>query len=247
MDHIDSKPRLSDLAEEEILQRIRIGELPAGSRLPSEPELAQQMGISRGILREALNSLQTRGYITRTPRGGSHISNPEASALSKNLMRGFMSATLAELINFREALETHAAMIVIRTASDEEIAHLRELTDYDAWREVTDAHVFHYRLMEMSGIPQYAHFIDFYFERFKSLADPTRCRIINALAMHERVGVCCLADLVGMTVSSVSHQLSILKLQRLVKSEKEGRNVFYSLSDRHVHDVFVTALEHVKE
>ena len=76
---------------------------------------------------------------------------------------------------------------------------------------------------------------------------PTRCRIINALAMHERVGVCCLADLVGMTVSSVSHQLSILKLQRLVKSEKEGRNVFYSLSDRHVHDVFVTALEHVKE
>mgnify|MGYP002852731742 CR=1 FL=1 len=82
---------------------------------------------------------------------------------------------------------------------------------------------------------------------FKSLADPTRCRIINALAMHERVGVCCLADLVGMTVSSVSHQLSILKLQRLVKSEKEGRNVFYSLSDRHVHDVFVTALEHVKE
>ena len=172
MDHMDSKPRLSDLAEEEILQRIRSGELPAGSRLPSEPELAQQMGISRGILREALNSLQTRGYITRTPRGGSHISNPEASALSKNLMRGFMRATLAELINFREALETHAAMIVIRTASDEEIAHLRELTDYGAWREVTDAHVFHYRLMEMSGIPQYAHFIDFYFERFKSLADP---------------------------------------------------------------------------
>ncbi len=172
MDHIDSKPRLSDLAEEEILQRIRSGELPAGSRLPSEPELAQQMGISRGILREALNSLQTRGYITRTPRGGSHISHPEASALSESLMKGFMSATLSELINFREALETHAAMIVIRTASDEDIAHLRELADYGAWRGVTDARVFHYRLMELSRLPQNTQFIDFYFERFKTLADP---------------------------------------------------------------------------
>lgn len=172
MDHMDSKPRLSDLAEEEILQRIRSGELPAGSRLPSEPELAQQMGISRGILREALNSLQTRGYITRTPRGGSHISNPEASALSENLMKGFMTATLFELINFREALETHAAMIVIRMASDEEIAHLRELADYEAWAGINDARVFHYRLMELSRLPQNAQFIDFYFERFKTLADP---------------------------------------------------------------------------
>lgn len=172
MDHMDSKPRLSDLAEEEILQRIRSGELPAGSRLPSEPELAQQMGISRGILREALNSLQTRGYITRTPRGGSHISHPEASALSENLMKGFMTATLFELINFREALETHAAMIVIRMASDEEIAHLRELADYEAWAGINDARVFHYRLMELSRLPQNAQFIDFYFERFKTLADP---------------------------------------------------------------------------
>ena len=57
MEHSDNRPRLSDLAQEEILFRIRSGELPVGTRLPSEPELAQQMGISRGILREALNAL----------------------------------------------------------------------------------------------------------------------------------------------------------------------------------------------
>ena len=82
---------------------------------------------------------------------------------------------------------------------------------------------------------------------FKALSDTTRCKIINALAMHDRVGVCCLADLVGMTVSSVSHQLRTLKLQRLVKSKKKKKNVYYSLADRHVYNVFVTALEHIRE
>ena len=65
--------RLSDKAEQALLQQIHSGELPVGAKLPSEPILAKEMGLSRGILREALNSLQAKGYISRTPRGGSYV------------------------------------------------------------------------------------------------------------------------------------------------------------------------------
>ena len=171
MEHTDNRPRLSDLAQEQILCRIRSGELPVGSRLPSEPELAQQMGISRGILREALNSLQTRGYITRTPRGGSHITRPEASALSENLMKGFMNASLGELIDYREALESYAATLVITRASDDDIAHLRDLAVFESQHSVVDSRDFHYRLAELSEVRQIPQFIDFYFERIQALAD----------------------------------------------------------------------------
>lgn len=168
MEHSDNRPRLSDLAQEEILFRIRSGELPVGTRLPSEPELAQQMGISRGILREALNALQTRGYITRTPRGGSHIARPEASALSENLMKGLMEASLSELIDYREALEIQAAVLVIAKASDSDIACLRELVDFDSQHSIEDNRDFHYRLAELANENLFAQFIDFYFERIQS-------------------------------------------------------------------------------
>ena len=173
MDHTDNRPRLSDLAQEEILRQIRSGELPVGSRLPSEPELAQQMGISRGILREALNALQTRGYITRTPRGGSHIARPEASALSENLMKGLMNASLSELINYREALESYAAQAVILSASDADIARLRELAHYESWHAVFDSRDFHYRLAELSEQRLISQYVDFYFERVQILTPPT--------------------------------------------------------------------------
>ena len=174
MEHTENRPRLSDLAQEQILYRIRSGELPVGTRLPSEPELAQQMGISRGILREALNSLQTRGYITRTPRGGSHITQPEASALSENLMKGLMDASIGELIDYREALETHAATLVLARASDDDIARLRQLAVFDSQHLITDSRDFHYRLAELSEVRLFAQYIDFYFERVQKLIDETQ-------------------------------------------------------------------------
>ena len=169
MEHTEPKPRLSDLAQEQILYRIRTGELPVGSRLPSEPELAQQMGISRGILREALNSLQTRGYITRTPRGGSHIARPEASALSEGLMNGLLAASLADLIDYREGLETYAAILAVSRATDEELAGLRALAQFETEHSVNDSRDFHYRLAELSRVSLFTQYIDFYFERLPEL------------------------------------------------------------------------------
>ena len=56
-----------------------------------------------------------------------------------------------------------------------------------------------------------------------------------------------LAVLLDMTKSAVSHQLKILRTAKLVKAEKRGKNVYYSLADEHVKVVLEMALEHVRE
>lgn len=81
-------------------------------------------------------------------------------------------------------------------------------------------------------------------ELFKNLGDPTRVKIIHALAQTE-LCVCDLAELLKMTQSAVSHQLRVLRNNRLVKYRKEGRTVFYSLDDDHILFLFKQGLAHV--
>ena len=59
--------------------------------------------------------------------------------------------------------------------------------------------------------------------------------------------VCDLAALLGMTASAISHQLRVLRQAELVRSEKQGKVVYYMLSDNHVNTVFSNALEHIME
>jgi ArsR family transcriptional regulator len=83
-------------------------------------------------------------------------------------------------------------------------------------------------------------------ETFRTLGDPTRVRMLDALSQSE-LCVCDLATLVGMTESAVSHQLRLLRNLRLVKPRREGRMVFYSLDDRHIITLFRQGLRHVQE
>ena len=80
---------------------------------------------------------------------------------------------------------------------------------------------------------------------FKALADPTRVRIIGLLAHTEM----CVGDLrlvLGMTQPAVSHQLRVLRNLRLVTARKEGRHVFYTLADEHIHELFHQGLAHAQ-
>ncbi len=79
---------------------------------------------------------------------------------------------------------------------------------------------------------------------FKALSDPTRVRIISALSHHEMC-VYDLAAALGMSQSAVSHQLRTLREMRLVRFRKEGRHVYYTLDDAHIHDLFHQGLEHL--
>lgn len=81
---------------------------------------------------------------------------------------------------------------------------------------------------------------------FKVLGDSTRAKIMWALDLHEMC-VCDLAVLLNMTKSAISHQLSTLKENNLVKFRREGKMVFYSLSDYHVKEIFEKGMEHIKE
>ena len=81
---------------------------------------------------------------------------------------------------------------------------------------------------------------------FRIFADSTRIKILWALDKSEMC-VCDIASLLGMTKSAVSHQLKVLKDTRLLKSRREGKVIFYSLSDDHVKDIFEKAVEHINE
>lgn len=81
---------------------------------------------------------------------------------------------------------------------------------------------------------------------FKILGDPTRSKIIYALENQE-LCVCDISSILGMTKSAVSHQLSILRQANLVKFRRDGKNVFYSLSDHHISAIFEAGKEHISE
>ncbi|MBE7558330.1 helix-turn-helix transcriptional regulator [bacterium] len=83
-------------------------------------------------------------------------------------------------------------------------------------------------------------------ETFKALADPSRTRILFALSRAE-LCVCDLAELLGLSVSAISHQLRHLRELKLVKYRREGKMAYYSLDDDHVKTLFRQGLAHVEE
>ncbi len=83
-------------------------------------------------------------------------------------------------------------------------------------------------------------------ELFKIFGDSTRIRILYALLGGE-LAVGELSEGLSMTQSAISHQLRILKGSKLVKSRREGKSVYYSLADDHVHTIIATGLEHIEE
>lgn len=83
-------------------------------------------------------------------------------------------------------------------------------------------------------------------ELFKVFGDSTRIRILFVLFEAE-VCVCDLAQALNMTQSAISHQLRILKQNKLVKSRREGKSIFYSLADGHVRTIIAQGREHIEE
>ena len=83
-------------------------------------------------------------------------------------------------------------------------------------------------------------------ELFKIFGDKTRLKILDALSVNE-LCVCDIADILGMTISAISHQLRILKTVNLIKQRRDGKSILYSLADEHVEKLIATGIEHVTE
>ena len=83
-------------------------------------------------------------------------------------------------------------------------------------------------------------------EFFKMLGNPTRIRIL-LLLMEQDANVSVLAEQLGMSQSAVSHQLNLLKSNKLVKQRRDGKMIFYALADKHVEMVIEKGAEHIRE
>jgi ArsR family transcriptional regulator, lead/cadmium/zinc/bismuth-responsive transcriptional repressor len=79
------------------------------------------------------------------------------------------------------------------------------------------------------------------------LADPTRTRILHALSLARELCVCDLALLLGISQSALSHQLRLLRSNRVVARRKQGRVVYYRLADAHVRRMLKAGLQHAAE
>ncbi len=91
-------------------------------------------------------------------------------------------------------------------------------------------------LMEVSGLS----------ELFRAMSDETRVGILYMLSRQE-LCVCDLAYLLDISLPAVSHHLRLLKVMRLVKGRREGKQVFYTLDDPHVLSLIEVAREHYIE
>ena len=112
---------------------------------------------------------------------------------------------------------------------------------------VCDCEVIHSDLVQRvrKSMPRDEDFYDLA-DLYKMFSDSTRVRILWALFCGEMC-VCDIAVLLDMTKSAISHQLKSLRLSNLVKYEKRGKEVYYSLADSHVKDIFEKGFEHIRE
>lgn len=119
--------------------------------------------------------------------------------------------------------------------------------DIDKEVEICDCCEVHENLLQIVNetIPEENELYDLA-ELFKVFGDTTRVKILYALFEAE-LCVCDMAELLGLTQTAVSHQLRVLKNNKLVKFRREGKNIYYSLSDDHVRRILDQGMEHVNE
>lgn len=97
----------------------------------------------------------------------------------------------------------------------------------------------------LSGVPQ-PEILGNIAELYKIFADATRLKILYLLSDAE-LCVCDIAQLSGMSQSAISHQLRVLKAARLVCNRRDGKTIYYSLADGHIHTILRQGMEHVNE
>ena len=119
--------------------------------------------------------------------------------------------------------------------------------DIDKEVEICDCCEVHENLLQIVNetIPEENELYDLA-ELFKVFGDSTRIRILYCLFASEMC-VCDIATLLNMTQSAISHQLSVLKKNKLIKSRRDGKTIFYSLADGHVRAILDQGVEHVTE
>jgi len=113
---------------EEIGSRIRSGELPVGAKLPPERVLAEQLGVGRTSLREALRAMKRMGCIRSVVGDGNYVDRvlPGHVALPLSMMLSQGNALAADVIQVRQYLEVHMASMAASSATEDQLRSIRE-------------------------------------------------------------------------------------------------------------------------
>lgn len=151
---------LVDTVVERIREVIEQGQLKAGDRLPTEAELSEQLGVSRTVVREAVNQLESLGLLSVQRGRGMFVGNGSSLSSCVKMLRTALTLSPGELVQFtefRRAIECHAARRAAELATPQDLAELKTLCD-DMDREGRE-HLeamqidfqFHRRLMTITG------------------------------------------------------------------------------------------------
>jgi len=120
--------KVSAIAAEQIVEAIQRGDYPVSSKLPSEFELAEQMGVSRPSIREALSALQAMSIIESRPGSGNYVlRKPSSSEESDTVHLIESEAGCLEVMEARGVLEPPVVALVAKKASGDLLARLKEL------------------------------------------------------------------------------------------------------------------------
>jgi GntR family transcriptional repressor for pyruvate dehydrogenase complex len=157
------RERLSDQISNQIKKLIISKNIQVGDKLPTERELASQLGVSRVVIREALRSLEQAGFIEIRPgqAGGSFVSNklykPLFDSIYDLLQDGDL--TLEHFYQAREAIEAFNIELAIQNITKKDIKALKEVNKklLEDIREIGKYHyhnmAFHIKIAEITGNP----------------------------------------------------------------------------------------------
>jgi len=164
--HVGRDRLLSAEVAEALAGHILDGAWPDGGRIPSEPELGLQFGVSRSVVRDAMRTLRTRGLVEVRQGFGTIVrppsDEPHAAAVLDRLVRS--DATIGDVVAARAALDASVVEAAARNRTPRDAEALVTLADAivhaaDAadWAAVEAAHAsFHARLVDACRLPALA-------------------------------------------------------------------------------------------
>jgi len=161
--------RLYEQIVQQIEESITSGEIKEGDQLPAERELAQQFGVSRTAVREAVKTLREKGLLEAYPGRGTFITNGTARSIQQTLdrmIRGGQAEGTAHLTEVREILEPEIAALAAQRVDEEMLSAMREaIAVMDAARKDCEAFIegdldFHLALAEAAANPLILSLID---------------------------------------------------------------------------------------
>ena len=125
------KQRLYQSVVEQLVEFVRNGGVRPGQRFPSERELEKQLGVSRGILREAFRVLEVRGLIESRPGGGRFLREVTPPVLFQEgtTLLALEKSALLDIAEARMALEVTGAKIAAQRATQEDICNMSQVLE----------------------------------------------------------------------------------------------------------------------